>query len=94
MGKFVSNGLQLSPAEKQLLQHDLEMDAANELLERKRKILARHQQKVVALPDRFMPKDEHYYQAMVPVIEVFTTEFTPLATAAVEAYEILLENEA
>lgn len=40
-----------------------------------------------------MSKDERYYQTMVPVIEALTTEPGPLATAAVEAYEVFLENE-
>lgn len=83
---------QLPPAEKQRLLHDLEADAADELRRRKHQVLARHQQKA-ARPDCFMPKDERYYQTMVPVIEALTTELGPLATAAVEAYEVFLENE-
>ncbi len=83
---------QLPPVQKQLLLRDLEADAANELEQRKREVLARHQQKA-ARSDRFVPKDEGYYQTMTPVLDVLTAEFEPLAAAAVEAYEAFLEGE-
>jgi uncharacterized protein YecE (DUF72 family) len=84
---------QLPPAEKQCLLHDLEADVLSELEQRKRGVLARHRQKT-ARSNRFMPKNEEYYQTMTPVIEVLATEFEPLAAAAVEAYEAFLESDA
>jgi hypothetical protein len=83
---------QLPPAEKQRLLHDLKAEATDELLQRKRQVLARHQQKA-ARADRFGPKDERYYQTMAPVIDVLQTEFEPLAAEAVEVYEAFLESE-
>ncbi|MGA9349838.1 MAG: hypothetical protein WBW48_13685 [Anaerolineae bacterium] len=83
---------QLPPAQKKLLLRDLEADAASELEQQKREVLARHQQKATR-SDRFVPKDEGYYQTMTPVLDVLTAEFEPLAAAAVEAYEAFLEGK-
>lgn len=83
---------QLPPAQKKLLLHDLEADAASELEQQKQEVLARHQLRATC-SDRFVPKDEGYYQTMTPVLDVLTAEFEPLAAAAVEAYEAFLEGE-